>query len=185
MRDVAPARAGALGLAAGQGAEIAEVQSDSPAERAGLRAGDVVTAVNGRAVQTASGLRARLGVLPVGETVELSVRRDGAMLKISARIGEIESRHAERGRRIPELEGATLAAVRGNGRGDNQSGVLVVAVEAATPAFQHGLRPGDLIVGVNRRRIDSVEALAQRLRGRGQVALNVLRGDFLLTIVIG
>ena len=136
-------------------------------------------------MQTASGLRARLGVLPVGETVELSVRRDGAMLKISARIGEIESRHAERGRRIPELEGATLAAVRGNGRGDNQSGVLVVAVEAATPAFQHGLRPGDLIVGVNRRRIDSVEALAQRLRGRGQVALNVLRGDFLLTIVIG
>jgi Do/DeqQ family serine protease len=185
MRDLAPERAGALGLAAGQGAEIAEVQPDSPAARAGLRARDVVTAVNGRPVQTASGLRARLGVLPVGETVELGVRRDGETLTIRARIGEIESRHAQQGRRIPELEGATLAAVQGNGRGDNQRGVLVVAVEAGTPAFQHGLRPGDLIVGVNRRRIDSVEALAQRLRSRGLVALNVLRGDFLLTIVIG
>jgi Do/DeqQ family serine protease len=185
MQDLTPERAGALGIAAGQGAVIAEVQPDSPAARAGLRAGDVVVAVNGRPVHTASGLRARLGVLPVGETVELSVRRENATSTIRAQIGEIEARHARQGRRIAELEGATLAAVQGDARQADRSGVLVVAVEAGTPAFEHGLRPGDLIVGVNRRRVNSVEALAQRLRGRGTIALNVLRGDFLLTIVIG
>jgi len=185
MRDLTPERARALGLTANQGAVIADVQPDSPAARAGLRVGDVVTAVNGRPVYTASGLRARLGVLPVGETVELSVRREDGAHTIRARIGEIEARHARQGRRIAELEGATLAEVQRNGRGDNRSGVLVVSVAAGTPAFEHGLRPGDLIVGVNRRRVNSVDVLAQRLRGRGQVVLNVLRGDFLLTIVIG
>jgi len=185
MQDVPPERARALGLADGLGAVIAEVQPDSPAARAGLSVGDVVIAVNGRLVTTASGLRARLGVLPVGETVELTVRRDRATRTIRARIGEIEARHGRQGRRIPELEGATLAAVQRDAREGTHGGVLVVAVEAGTPAFEHGLRPGDLIVGVNRRRVESVEALAQRLRGRGQVALNVVRGDFLLTIVIG
>ncbi|MDX1374580.1 MAG: DegQ family serine endoprotease [Burkholderiales bacterium] len=184
MQDLAPDLARSLGIAPGEGAVIAEVQPDSPAARAGLRAGDVVTAVNGRPVRTASGLRARLGVLPVGETVELVVRRDGATRIVRARIGEIEARHARQGRRLAELEGATLAAVRNGAQGD-RSGVLVVAVEAGTPAFEAGLRPGDLIVGVNRRRVESVDALAQRLRGGGQAALNVLRGDFLLTIVIG
>ena len=60
-----------------------------------------------------------------------------------------------------------------------------VSVEAGTPAFDYGLRPGDLIVGVNRQRVDSVDRLAQRLRTRGRTTLNVLRGDYLLTIVLG
>jgi serine protease Do/serine protease DegQ len=184
MQDLAPERAQALGIADGQGAVIAEVQPDSPAARAGLRAGDVVTAVNGRPVQTASSLRARLGVLPVGETAELAVRRDEGARTIRARIGEIESRHAQKGRSIPELEGATLAAVQRDARRGSESGVLVVSVAAGTPAFEHGLRPGDLIVGVNQRRVESVEALARRLRARGRIQLNVLRGDFLLTIVL-
>jgi len=136
-------------------------------------------------VQTASSLRARLGVLPVGESVELAVRRDDGARTIRARIGEIEARHAQKGRSIPELEGATLAAVQRDPRQGTEGGVLVVSVAAASPAFEHGLRPGDLIVGVNQRRVASVEALAQRLRGRGRIQLNVLRGDFLLTIVLG
>jgi len=185
MQDLAPDRARALGISSGWGAVLAEVQPDSPAARAGLRAGDVVTEVNGRPVQTASSLRARLGVLPVGETVELRVRRDDGEHSIRARIGEIESRHAQKGRRIPELEGANLAAVRGDASQGTESGVLVVSVQAGTPAFEHGLRPGDLILGVNRRRVGSVEALAERLHARGRITLNVLRGDFLLTIVLG
>ena len=104
---------------------------------------------------------------------------------IHARIGEIKSRHAQKGRGIPELAGATFAAVRGDAQQGTESGVLVVSVEAGTPAFDYGLRPGDLIVGVNRQRVDSVDRLAQRLRTRGRTTLNVLRGDYLLTIVLG
>jgi len=184
MQDLTPDIARSLGVPPGQGAVIAEVQPDSPAARAGLREGDVVVSVNGRTVGSASGLRARLGVLPVGETVELGLRRGTEVLTIRARIGEIEARHAREGRRIAELPGAALAAVaRETARGRSQ-GVLVTAVEAGSAASEHGLRPGDLIVGVNRRRVDSVDALARRLRTNGRVALNVVRGDFLLTIVI-
>ena len=62
--------------------------------------------------------------------------------------------------------------------------MLVTAVRADTPAFQYGLRPGDVIVGVNRKRVHSVAALARALRTDGRHALNVVRGDFLLTIAI-
>jgi len=62
--------------------------------------------------------------------------------------------------------------------------VLVTAVQADTRAFQYGLRPGDIIVGVDRQRVRSVTALAKALRAPGHHALNVVRGDFLLTIAI-
>jgi len=184
MQDLTPDLARSLGIARGQGAVIAEVLPGSPAERAGLQTGDVVTAVNGRPVDSASGLRARLGVLPVGEIVELTVRRGDKTRTIRARIAEIEARHGQEGRRIAELEGATLAAVERETDAGRSGAVLVVAVEAGTAAFHHGLRPGDVIIGVNRRRVGSIEGLAQGLRGNGRIALNVARGDFLLTIVL-
>jgi serine protease Do/serine protease DegQ len=61
--------------------------------------------------------------------------------------------------------------------------VLVTQVKAESPAFRHGLRAGDLIIGVNGRRVSSVEELAKTLKGGG-VQLNVLRGDNMLTIPV-
>jgi serine protease Do/serine protease DegQ len=60
--------------------------------------------------------------------------------------------------------------------------VLVNGVEAGSPAFEHGIRAGDLIIGVNQRRVSTVPELGKALRGSGRLALNVVRGDFLLTI---
>jgi len=163
-----------------EGARIAKVEPDSPAAAAGLREGDVVTAVNGRAVRGAAELRARLGVIAAGETVELQLARGAGTQRLRVRIAEIEARHAAGGRAIAELAGAMLAnAERGRDRV-----VLVASVEADTPAFQSGLRPGDLIVGVNRRRVGSVEELAKALGASERASLNVLRGDFLLTIPV-
>ena len=184
MQDLTPELARSLGVPPGQGAVITDVQPDSPAVRAGLRDGDIVVSVNGRPVTSASGLRARLGVLPVGETVELGLRRGAEPLVIRARIGEIEARHAREGRRIAELPGASLVAIERETARGRSRGVLVTAVEAGSAAFEQGLRPGDFIIGVNRRRLDSVEALVQRLRANNRIVLNVVRGDFLLTIVL-
>ena len=58
------------------------------------------------------------------------------------------------------------------------------AGEPASPAFTHGIRPGDVIIGVNQRRVTSVQDLGKALRGSGRLALNVVRGDFLLTIQV-
>jgi serine protease Do/serine protease DegQ len=167
-----------------EGAQIAQVQADSPAERAGLRPGDLVTALNGRPVRAAAELRARLGVIPAGETVELRIERGGETRTVRARIGELDARRAAGGERIAQLAGATLAnAERQTARGKERV-VLVTAVETESAAFAAGLRPGDVVLGVNRRRVATVAELAQALSPEGRLALNVLRGDFQLTILL-
>jgi serine protease Do/serine protease DegQ len=163
-----------------EGARVAEVQSASPASKAGVRAGDVVTALNGRPVRGAAELRARLGVVPVGETVELRVRRGSATETMKARIGEVEGAGVAGGQKVPELAGAAFADAQ-NGR---VRAVLVTAVEAGSPAFQDGLRAGDIVLGVNQRRVTSVQALAKLLKAPGRIALNILRGETQLTIPI-
>jgi serine protease Do/serine protease DegQ len=176
-------RRGRLGIAMRdtvgiEGAQIAEVQPNSPAATAGLQKGDVVTALNGRPVRSAAELRARLGVVPAGETVELRVVHDGKPRELKALIAPIRSASSASGRTIPELAGAQLQDVR---RGSDRA-VQVVSVDGGSAAYSHGLREGDLIIGVNQRRVGTVAELGKRLRAKGRLALNVVRGDILLTI---
>ncbi len=180
MQDLTPQLARSLNVEHREGAVISQVQPDSPAAGAGLSEGDVVVSLNGRRVHGSAELRAQLGVIPAGETVELKVVRGRAERTVRVRIAEIEARHGIAGATVEQLAGAAFAdAERGGERA-----VLVTAVEAGTPAFQHGLRPGDLIVGVNRKRVQSVADLAREVRGTGRVALAVIRGDFLVTIPV-
>ncbi|HEX9398128.1 MAG TPA: trypsin-like peptidase domain-containing protein [Burkholderiales bacterium] len=79
-------------IAGAEGINVTEVQAASPAAEAGLRKGDVITAFNGREVRGAAELRARLSVVPVGERVELRVRRGAETLAIAAKIGPLPSR---------------------------------------------------------------------------------------------
>jgi len=79
-------------LVGADGASVAEVEPRSPAAQAGLRKGDVIVALNGRAVRRAAELRARLSVVPVGERVELGVQRGGQPQLIRATIGPVQNR---------------------------------------------------------------------------------------------
>ncbi|MGH8667605.1 MAG: Do family serine endopeptidase [Burkholderiales bacterium] len=181
-------RRGRLGIGmqdvvGGEGATVADVQADSPAAQAGLRKGDVITAFNGRPVRSAAELRARLGVMPVGETVELRLQRASESRTLKARIGEIAGAAAAGGQAVQELAGASLQEVQRRGV-RRERAVLVAAVKAGTPAFNHGLRGGDVILGVNGRRIGTVAELGKALRASGSVALNILRGDSLLTLPV-
>jgi len=167
----------------GEGATIADVQADSPASKAGLRKGDVVTGFNGRTVRGPAELRARLGVVPVGDTVELQVQRGSEKRTLKAQIGPIES-GGSGGESVQELAGAVLQEVSRSGLPGPNRAVLVTAVKPESPAFRHGLRAGDLIVGVNARRVTSVKELTAALRTRGNVQLNVLRGDNVFSIPV-
>jgi S1-C subfamily serine protease len=164
------------------GAQIAEVEPNSPAAIAGLRKGDVVVALNGHPVRGSAELRARLGVVPAGETVELKVQRGKEAHVVKARIAEIEKSRGAAAQSVPELNGASLVEVERPGLQGKNRAVGVAAVEAGSPAFGHGLRAGDIIVGVNQRRVTNVQELGKALRQQGRLALNVVRGDFLLTI---
>jgi Do/DeqQ family serine protease len=169
-------------LVGGEGAVVSEVQAASPAAAAGLRKGDVVVGLNGRPVRGAAELRARLGVVPVGETIELQVRRGADTHRLKARVAPIES-GSSGGAALQELAGAVLQEVERSGLPASNRAVLVTAVKPQSPAFRHGLRAGDLIIGVNGRRVTSTKALAAALRARN-VQLHVLRGDNVLNIPV-
>jgi len=142
----------------------------------------VIIGLNGRPVRSAAELRARLGVVPVGETVELRVQRGKETHTVKAKIGEIEKGQVAGGESIPELAGASLAEVERRGLPGRNRAVLVTSVQQGSPASDHGLRGGDLIIGVNQRRVATAQELAKALRASGRLALNVVRGEFLLTI---
>jgi S1-C subfamily serine protease len=149
-----------------------------------LKTGDVVIALNGRPVRGAAELRARLSVVPVGESVDLRVQRGKEAQVLRARIGELEKGQVAGGQAIAELAGAVVAQAERKGLPGRNRAVLVTAVEAGSPAFVHGLRAGDLIIGVNQRRVTSVAELAKALHTPGRIALNVIRGDIQLAIPV-
>ena len=169
-------------VTAGEGAQIEQVMPNSPAAQAGLRKGDVVVALNNRPVRGAAELRARLSVVPVGETVDLKVQRGKESQTVRARIGELEQGQLSGGQALPDLPGAAVVDAEIKGPRGSGRAVGVVSVQAGSPAFARGLRAGDLIVGVNQRRVTSVQELAKLLRANGRIALNVVRGDIQLTI---
>ncbi|MCE3000380.1 MAG: Do family serine endopeptidase [Betaproteobacteria bacterium] len=188
MADVTPEAQRRLRLPSLDGALISEVESGSPAEKAGLREGDVVTALNGRPVRGWSDLRARLGLTPVGDEIELSVVREGGPQRIRARIappqtasaGEIQAVKAMPGLRVVEIERGSPLFQRLRG-----GGLVVAATDNGSRALQAGFRPGDIIYAVNRRRVQTVTEFEALLKGSDRgYAIGLLRGDFNLTLII-
>ena len=140
----------ALGLESARGAVVTRLDDDSALRTAGLEAGDVIVAVDGRPVENAQGLRNIEGLLAVGSRVRVQYLRDGE--RESVRI-VIEENLDERisGQRLDErLDGAALVRIPERARAQ---GVLVENVRRNSAAWNAGLRPGDLVVAVNRQRV--------------------------------
>ncbi|MGE4111143.1 MAG: Do family serine endopeptidase [Burkholderiales bacterium] len=188
MADVPPEAQQKLRLPSLDGALIARVQPGSPAERAGLRPGDVVTAVNGRMIRSSGELRARLGLTPVGDEVELNVVREGGDRRVRVQIAPPQESADGDGTPVAQLPGLKVVEIE---RGSplfqrlRGGGLVVSAVDDGSRALQAGFRPGDIIYAVNRRRVQTLKEFLGRLRAaeRGY-AVSLLRGDFNLTIVV-
>ena len=188
MADLTPALAKKLGVSAQDGAVVAVVQPGSPAEKAGLRASDVVTALNGRPIRAAAELRARLGLTPVGEEIELRVLRGGETRTIKTRIAAPQEVSSTEGQAVPQLPGMTVVEIE---RGSplfqrlRGGGLVVSAVEGDSRAHQAGFRPGDIIYAVNRRRVQTAAEFQAVVRSvQGGYAVSLLRGDFNITIIV-
>ncbi len=188
MTDVSANAQRKLRLPTLDGAMISKVHAGSPGERAGLRTGDVVTALNGRPIRSSGELRARLGLTPVGDEVEFSIAREGGAQRIRTRIaapqpsdgGETLAVTQFPGLRVVEIERGSPLAQRLNG-----GGLVVAAVDGGSRAFQTGFRPGDIIFAANRRRVQTL-AEFQGVLGAAErgYAVSLLRGDVSLTIIV-
>ncbi len=145
-----------LNLKSTQGALVAEPQAGSPAVTAGIRAGDIITQVNGNPVRDARELARTIGAMPPNTSVRLTVLRNGAEQQITLTLGELpnqrearatpERREQSRGTEVPRL-GLTLSPA-GDVAGSGSEGVVITNVEQNSVAAEHGFRTGDVILSV-------------------------------------
>lgn len=186
IQDVTPDLAEALDLDSGGGAIITEVEPDTPAERAGLEAGDVIVAVNDRAIRDSADLRNQIGLIPVGADLELEILRDSQQQSIEARLDAAVSTAAFGDGTLPKLAGAAFQDLQpGMQLHGEVEGVFVASVEPGSPAARHGLRSGDVITAINRKPVTSVAELERTLKAtKSALALSIVRGNGRMFLVI-
>ena len=185
IQDLTPDLSEALGLEIERGALVSRVESGSPAEAAGLQAGDVIVAVNRAKVAGSRELRNSIGLVRVGDEIEFDVQREQRRMRLNVRVGGTETGVGAVDA-PPALQGATLRDLeQGDAAYGRIEGVLAADVEPGSPAARHGIRPGDVIIAVNRRRVRDSEELESAFRQAGRVrALNIVRGNVVLYLVI-
>jgi Do/DeqQ family serine protease len=173
-----PEIAQSLGLETNRGAWVSEVVEGGAADKAGIKAGDVITSINGRTVANASELRNSIGLLRIGDKVDLSLLRDGKPRKVTAVIGERSGGDADAAAQIhAAFEGATLA----NGDG----GVLIRTVAPGSPAAQSGFQPNDVILMIGRTQVANIEQLRAALKNVNSFAITIQRGRSRLVFPVG
>jgi serine protease Do len=190
IQPVTPEIADSLNLKTTHGALVAEPQSGSPAVTAGIRAGDIITKVNGNSVRDARELARTIGAMPPNTSVKLTVLRGGAEQEITLTLGELpnqrearatpETRQQGSGTEVPRL-GLTLAPAK-EVAGGGSEGVAVTNVEDGSIAAEHGFRPGDVILSVANKPVTSPAEVRDMIAdaqkgGARNVLVRVKTGD--------
>ncbi len=179
LYSVTPEIAKEFGLTDTTGALVAAVAQGSAAEKAGIKTGDIITSLNGTPMKGSGELRNAIGMLRVGDKVEIGYLRDGKPQTATAVIAErSESESANAADINQGLEGAELADA------PNGGGVLVRSVQEGSPAFQAGIKANDLIIGIGRTPVTSTKALRDAAKGATVLVLNVRRGSQIFLIPI-
>ena len=181
-QDVTPALAKQFGLSQPTGALVGQVESDTPAARAGLKRGDVILAVNGQTVASANDLRLRISQMAPGSNVKLQISRDGKTQDVNVALGELPEKADKTGPAEGEsggLEGVEVQELNSDIAEQLQlkpgtHGVVVTSVDPASPAAS-SLQRGDVIEEVNHKPVASIEDYKRAVAaaGKGQVLLLV------------
>lgn len=180
IQNMSPELAKNLGISQASGALIGSVEKGTPAEAAGLKAGDIITAINDAPIYGSQELRNRVGLSPVGTTLDLTVLREGKPKKMKVTISkapDVKVQKAVLEEAKPAIKGATFS--------DAGDGVTVTDVEQGSPAWMAGLRPKDKVVAVNRKPVGSVDELGEQLKNSNrQTALFLERDGRDMLVVI-
>ncbi|MCL1090726.1 Do family serine endopeptidase DegQ [Shewanella profunda] len=178
-RDLDSQLAQGFGLDTQHGGFINEVTAGSAAEKAGLKAGDIIVSVDGRGIKSFQELRAKVATMGAGAKVELGIIRDGDKETVKVTLGEAsQTSDSAAGAVHPMLQGASL-------ENSSKGGVTIADVAQGSPAAMSGLQKGDIIVGINRTAIKDLKTLKAQLKDQeGAVALKILRDKSMLYLVL-
>ena len=158
-QDITPNIARMLSLKSNEGAVVTRVLPGSAADHAGLEVGDVITAVNGQALQSSDQLNNALGLLPPDSTVNLTALRNGTSRKLTAQLLPQKLATLDGAKLDPRLTGVTFSELSDEQASQGTAGVAVSAVNPNSRAAQAGLSAGEVIVGIGNRRITSLRDL--------------------------
>lgn len=184
LQNITPNLAKSFGLETSRGAVVTKVLKDSPAAKGGVKEGDIIVSVNGREVKDLNQARNLIGLTRVDEKVRIGVIRDGKPRDLTVTVGK-DTQALGNGEEIhPKLAGVSLGPIpEGHPLTGQVQGVYVEKIKEDSVAAEAGLREGDIIGGVNRRPVTSVESLREAAGARSDaILLYVFRGDGALYI---
>jgi serine protease Do len=188
IQPVTAGIADSLGLKKAEGALVDEPQSGSPAAKAGIQSGDVITAVNGTPVKDARELARTIATLAPDSSVKLDVMHDGEAKSVSLTLGTMPDQQqakadtgdAQQPSGVPHLGLSVAPASEVSGAGSQ--GVVVTAVDPDGPAAEQGFRTGNIILDVGGKTVTNAGDVRQALtdakaQGKHQVLMRVKAGD--------
>jgi len=200
-QELTPEMAKAFGIPNAHGVAIAQVEPNSPAKKAGLQVGDVITAVNGNPADDVNAFRLEVAGFAPNTTINLKVERNGQTLNVPVTLGELDleaENKGDGGGNLPgggekgALKGVSVQALTPDMRQQLQTpegtqGVVITEVDPDSAASAAGLQQGDIIAQVNRKPVTSVSEFNSAVSGgasRESTLLLVKRGQGTQFVVV-
>lgn len=172
IQEMTPALAESFGMDRPTGAVVAKVQPGSPAEKAGIKVGDVILSFDGKEIGNSAALPPIVGATPVDKKVPVKVNRDGKVMTVKVQLGELPEeeaapeRPAEAAPRSTTVLGMALAPVPAELREqlDLPAGGVLVQRVGEGPARDAGVRSGDVLTMIDGKKVETVEGLAKLVK---------------------
>jgi serine protease Do len=188
IQPVTKGIADSLGMKKAEGAMVDEPQANSPAAKAGIKAGDVISAVNGSPVKDSRDLARQIATIAPGSSIKLDILRNGETKTLTVSLGTMpkqrqasaEHKQSESTRGVPHL-GLTLAPAK-DVAGAGGKGVVVISVDPDGPAAERGFQSGEIILDVGGKAVANVGDVRQALSeakadGKHNVLMRVKTAD--------
>ncbi|MCD6569516.1 MAG: DegQ family serine endoprotease [Deltaproteobacteria bacterium] len=195
VQDITSKIAKAMHLTSTRGVLVSGVVKDSPGDRGGIKRGDVIVEINSKPVTRSSELRFIVAEMQPGASARFKVLRNGKAKTLNIIIGDLSRAKIVSNKFVVKdnkfLAGAVIGDITGVARerlnlSQDLEGVIVFKVEAYSPAASTGLRPGDVIMGINGRDIHSLEELEKVLSDISghKISLKIFRHGTIMKMTI-
>ena len=192
IQNLTPEIAKGLGISAASGVVVTQVQPGSGADKAGIKAGDVILKVDGQPVTSNSALSSAIGVMRLGSQVDVQLARNGRIINVTATIGKAGGSESEEGGSNgggaeSKAHGLHVADIgKDSSLYGKVQGVVITGVDPNSDAALAGLQEGDVIVSVNRKPVKNVAEFREAAAaGKGTLFMAVRRDDQLFYVSLG